>query len=158
MQIQFLLLEVFLLSSCVFNLSLVFSYFSNISAISTCLFLFCSQSDLGEEAGQSSHRSSVTAPQAQVPVKSHGQAPVQMPDQDKKISIVNGQMVIRSTQASGEEGIMIRPTTAGRGKEPGTVKQDHDIPPPGSTAPRSSPTQSSMQDQIKFQQNEALKR
>lgn len=118
-----------------------------------------SQSDMGEALGQSTDsRGSVIAPQALVPVKSQGQAPVEYPDQDKKVTIVNGQMVIRSTQPSGDEGIVIRPTTAGRGRDPGTGEVKHDSPPPGSTAPRSSPTHSSMQEQIKFQQNEALKR
>ena len=54
---------------------------------------------------------------------------------------------------AGDEGIIIRPTTAGRPQVSG-----EEVAAPGSTAPRSSPTQSSMQEQIKFQQNEALKR
>lgn len=118
--------------------------------------MFLMQSDTSE-VGQSS----IQTPRAQVPVKSEDQTPVQVPDQDKKVTIVNGQMVIRSTQASGDESIVIRPTTAGTGvraKEQGVGPGKQESPAPGSTAPRSSPTHSSMQEQLRFQQSEALKR
>ncbi|XP_052800999.1 kinesin-like protein KIF17 isoform X2 [Mya arenaria] len=119
-------------------------------------------SDTGEDLGQSMDSTgSVLAPKAQIPTKAQGQQPVMIPDQDKKVSIVNGQMVLRQTQASGDEGILIRPTTAGRSKSQALAQdpaQGEETYPPGSLAPRSSPTHTSMQDQIKFQQNEALKR
>ena len=95
-----------------------------------------------------------------VPTQSQSQQAVAHPDQDKKVSIVSGQMVIQSTQPSGDESIIIRPTAEVR--KPG--KQDVKDPNyviksegEGMVAPRSSPTNGSTE-QIKFQQQEALKR
>lgn len=115
------------------------------------------QSVSGSDDLQSSTSSkgSVFAPGAQVPTQAKQQAPVEHPDQDKKVTIVNGQMVLRSTTASGDESIIVRPTTAGSRKAAPAPTDDF---APGSMAPRSSPTHSSMQEQLRFQQNEALKR
>jgi len=40
-------------------------------------------------------------PQPLVPTTAQGKQPVAIPSQDKQVTIVNGQMVIRQTQASG---------------------------------------------------------
>ncbi|XP_060578330.1 kinesin-like protein KIF17 isoform X2 [Ruditapes philippinarum] len=115
------------------------------------------QSVSGSEDLQASTSSkgSVFTRDAQVPTMAREKTAIEHPDQDKKVSIVNGQMVIRSTTTTGEESIMVRPTTSG-GRKAQPVSQDEVAP--GSLAPRSSPTHSSMQEQLRFQQNEALKR
>ena len=117
----------------------------------TCLF----QSGSEDLQASTDSKSSVFTHEPQVPTMAREKTAIEHPDQDKKVTIVNGQMVIRSTTTTGEESIMVRPTTSG-GRKAQPVAQD-DVAP-GSLAPRSSPTHSSMQEQLRFQQNEALKR
>ncbi|KAL4224904.1 Kinesin-like protein kif17 [Mactra antiquata] len=117
-----------------------------------------SVSDVNGEELQSSMSSAGSVPSAQVPSQAKQQTPVLHPDQDKKVTIVNGQMVIRSVNASGDEAIMVRPTTSGGRRSEAVPIPTNEQVAPGSLAPRSSPTHTNMQEQIKFQQNEALKR
>ena len=116
--------------------------------------------DLQQSGPSSGRLSSMAAPKAMVPTQSQSQQAIAHPDQDKKVSIVNGQMVIRSTQASGDESILIRPTTAGRKQSQQEMKDASfamQFEGEGIMAPRSSPTNGSTE-QIRFQQQEAMKR
>ncbi|XP_052227615.1 kinesin-like protein KIF17 isoform X2 [Dreissena polymorpha] len=114
-------------------------------------------SDISDEQRSLGSQASMTTIQSLRPSRQAEETAVQIPDQDKKVTFVNGQMVMRQTQASGDESIIIRPTTAGKVKREAATAGEATYPA-GYGTPPSSPTHSSMQEQIKFQQNEALRR
>lgn len=109
-----------------------------------------SVSSVGDEAP-------VPAPANQVPSKAPSQTPVQVPGLDKEVTFVNGEMHIQSSQASGD--VIVRPIAV-PGLDglsaPGSTEKKLDDE--GTSAPRSSPTHAPMQEQLRFQQEEALKR
>lgn len=99
----------------------------------------------------------VPAPASQVPSRAPSQTPVQVPGLDKEVTFVNGEVHLQSSQASGD--VIIRPVVV-PGQDclaaPGSSGKKLDEE--GIAAPRSSPTHAPMQEQLRFQQEEALKR
>lgn len=95
------------------------------------------------------------APASQVPSVAPSQAPVQAPGLDKEVTFVNGEMHLQSGQSSGD--VIVRPmlVPGQDGLAPVEGKKSEEE---GTAAPRSSPTHAPMQEQLRFQQEEALKR
>ena len=89
------------------------------------------------------------------PAVASSQTPVQAPGLDKQVTFVNGEMHLQSGQSSGD--VIVRPmmVPAQDGLAPAEGKKGDDE---GVAAPRSSPTHAPMQEQLRFQQEEALKR
>ena len=99
----------------------------------------------------------IPAPASQVPSVAPSQTPVQAPGLDKEVTFVNGEMHMQSNQGTGD--VIIRsvfvPGKDGLGA-PGAA--DKKLDEEGISAPRSSPTHAPMQEQLRIQQEEALKR
>ena len=108
------------------------------------------QSSVGDEAP-------LPAPASQVPSKAPSQTPVQAPGLDKEVTFVNGEMHLQSSQASGD--VIVRPIAIpGQDGLAAPGSKEKKLDDEGTSAPRSSPTHAPMQEQLRFQQEEALKR